>query len=409
MDVYNGMSYYDSVKSFLLNKRQRALSGLYNCIPFPFPRFKIFLPGTQMGKYIICTANQKVGKTKFCDFVYVYETLFFIMEHPEVKVKILYFCLEESPRKKYTEFLCHLLYRLDRIEISPTELESTDKDHPVPQEILDKLDSERYQRYIKKFEEMVEYIDSEKNPTGINKKCRDYALSHGHLNFKEVDIKELDGTISKRKIIDPVNPYTADDSEEYRIAILDNTSNLSTESGMKKMETVEKMSKYFITLRDQLNFTIVCIQHQAQAQEGIENFKLNRIKPSSDGLADCKTTTRDANMVIGLYSPFKYGLTEYEKYDITKFRNHIRFMEIIEDRDYGANGNICPLYFDGAVSFFKELPKPDDYAGMQRVYEVLERKKKTKMSKVTLLAFMFTRINKFIHNDSITNRKKCSK
>ena len=403
------MSYYDSVKSFLLNKRQRALSGLYNCIPFPFPRFKVFLPGTQMGKYIIVTANQKVGKTKFCDFVYVYETLFFIMEHPEVRVKILYFCLEESPRKKYTEFLCHLLYRLDRIEISPPELESTDKDHPVPQEILDKLDSERYQRYIKKFEEMVEYIDSEKNPTGINKKCRDYALSHGHLNFKEVDVKDIDGTTSKRKIVDPVNPYTADDSEEYMIAILDNTSNLSTESGMKKMETVEKMSKYFITLRDQLNFTIVCIQHQAQAQEGIENFKLNRIKPSSDGLADCKTTTRDANMVIGLYSPFKYGLTEYEKYDITKFRNHIRFMEIIEDRDYGANGNICPLYFDGAVSFFKELPKPDDYAGMQRVYEVLERKKKAKMSKVTLLAFMFTKINKFIHNDSITNRKECSR
>lgn len=114
-------------------------------------------------------------------------------------------------------------------------------------------------------------------------------------------------------------------------------------------------------------------------------------------------------MVIGLYSPFKYGLTEYEKYDITKFRNHIRFMEIIEDRDYGANGNICPLYFDGAVSFFKELPKPDDYTGMQKVYEVLERKKKAKMSKVTLLAFMFTRINKFIHNDSITNRKKCSR
>ena len=304
------MSYYDSVKSFLLNKRQRALSGLYNCIPFPFPRFKVFLPGTQMGKYIICTANQKIGKTKFCDFVYVYETLFFIMEHPEVRVKILYFCLEESPRKKYTEFLCHLLYRLDRIEISPTELESTDKDHPVPQEILDKLDSERYQRYIKKFEEMVEYIDSEKNPTGINKKCRDYALSHGHLNFKEVDVKELDGTTSKRKIVDPVNPYTADDSEEYRIAILDNTSNLSTESGMKKMETVEKMSKYFITLRDQLNFTIVCIQHQAQAQEGIENFKLNRIKPSSDGLADCKTTTRDflAHNKICIYQLFYLSL-----------------------------------------------------------------------------------------------------
>lgn len=54
------MSYYNSVKSFLEEKRERAVSGLYNCIPFPFKRFRMFLPGTQMGKYIICTANQKV-------------------------------------------------------------------------------------------------------------------------------------------------------------------------------------------------------------------------------------------------------------------------------------------------------------------------------------------------------------
>lgn len=85
-------------------------------------------------------------------------------------------------------------------------------------------------------------------------------------------------------------------------------------------------------------------------------------------------------MVIGLYSPFKYGLPEYEKYDITKFRNHIRFMEIIEDRDYGANGNICPLYFDGAVSFFSELPKADDSEGIQKVYKFIEDNKKKKAS-----------------------------
>ena len=405
------MSYFTNIKRFLIEKRERALNGLYNCIPLPFQRFRTFFPGTQMSKYIIVTANQKIGKTKFCDFLYIYETLFFIMEHPEVKVKILYFCLEESPKKKYIEFLCHLLYRLDRIEISPTELESTDKDHPVPQEILDKLDSEEYQRYIKKFEEIVEYIDTERNPTGINKRCRDYALSHGHLNFKEIDSKEVDGTITKRKIINPINPYTPNDTEEYRIVILDNTSNVSTEQGLSKRESIEKLSKYFITLRDQLKFTIILIQHQAQAQEGIENFKLNKIKPSSDGLADAKTTSRDCNMLIGLYSPFKYGLTEYEKYDITKFRNHIRFMEVIEDRDYGASGNICPLFFDGAVSFFKELPKPDDYNGIQKVYEVLERKKQAKVSKVTLLAFMFTRINNIFNkqkNDTITNREECS-
>lgn len=35
-----------------------------------------------------------------------------------------------------------------------------------------------------------------------------------------------------------------------------------------------------------------------QAQEGIENQKLNKLYPSSDGLADCKTTTRDKIVIV---------------------------------------------------------------------------------------------------------------
>ena len=220
----------------------------------------------------------------------------------------------------------------------------------------------------------------------INKRCRDYALSHGHLNFKTVQAKDaVTGKMIEKQIIDPVNPYTPNDPEEYRMVILDNASNIATEQGMKKMEAIEKVAKHAITLRDQLNYTFVLIQHQAQAQEGIENFKLNKIKPSSDGLADCKTTTRDANMVIGLYSPFKYGMTDYEGYDITKFRNHIRFMEVIEDRDYGANGNICPLYFDGAISYFSELPRSDDKVAIQKVYNFIENNKNKKKLSVALL------------------------
>lgn len=310
------------------------------------------------------------------------------MQHPEVKVKILYFCLEESAKKKFIEFQCHLLYRLDGIIISPTDLTSTDKDKPVPDRILELLESEKYQQYIRKFEEMVEYIDNDKNPTGINKRCRDFALNHGHLNLRTVEAKDpVTGKTIERQIVDSINPYTPDDPELYKIVILDNAANLSLESGMNKMQTIEKMAKYAITLRNQLNYTFILVQHQAQAQEGIENFKLNRIKPSSDGLADCKTTTRDVNMVIGLYSPFKYGLTEYEGYDITKFRNHIRFMEVIEDRDYGANGSICPLYFDGAVSFFSELPRSNDSAAIGKVYKFMDNNKLKKKSWVSLVSF----------------------
>lgn len=389
------MRYFDAAKSYVKSRKERAEQGLYNCIPWPFKRFRDLFPGTEKGKFVVVTANQKIGKTKFCDFVYVYQTLFFCIEHPEVKVKIFYFCLEESALKKFLEFECHLLYRLDGIIISPTELASTDKDKPVPDKILELLDSERYQVYIRKFEEIVEYIADEKNPTGINKKLRGYALSHGHLNFKTVQMKDPDsGMLVDKDVIDALNPYTPDDQEETVIAIVDNANNLSQENGLDKMRTIEKFAKYAITLRDQLKITTILIQHQAQAQEGIENFKLGKLKPSSDGLADCKTTTRDINQVIGLYSPFKYGVREYEGYDIMKFRNHIRFMEIIEDRDYGANGNICPLYFDGAVSFFSELPKANDSIGIQKVYKFLEEKKTKKAPMLMMIIGKITNIFK---------------
>ena len=367
------MSRFTQVIETLKERRERVINGFYNCIPFPFPRFRAWVPGIEDSKFIVVTANQKVGKSKLCDFLFVYSTLFFILEHPEIRVKVLYFTLEMSPQEKYNEFLCHLLFRLDGIQISPTELKSTDKDNPVDPSILELLETERYQRYIQAFENMVEYIDDQRNPTGINKYCREYALTHGHLNYKKgLKKNSFTGEMEEADIIDSDNAYTPDDPEERRIVIIDNASNLNLESGLKKMETIDKMSKYGITLRNQLHFIFVLIQHQAQAQEGIENIKLNKLKPSSDGLADCKTTTRDANMVIGLYSPFKYGLRDYEGYDITKFKNNIRFMEIIEDRDYGANGQICPLFFNGAISTFAELPRPENKTELERVYSHLQ-------------------------------------
>lgn len=351
------MGTIDRISHYKL-RQLRAINGLFNCLPWPFKRFRSYIPGTEKAKYIIVTANQKVGKSKFVDYVYVYETILFVMAHPEIRAKILYFTLEISPNSKRDEFMSFLLGYLDHIYISPTDLNSVDSTKPVSDEILSLLESDRYKPYIDKYDEIVTYIDDIRNPTGINKYCRDYALNHGHINYTDESYTDSNGRTCR--LINKDNPYTADDEEEIRIVIVDNASNFTQESGLNKADTINKMSKYFITLRDQLLYTIVLVQHQAQAQEGIENRKLGLIKPSSDGLADCKTTTRDADLVLGLYSPFKYEIKNHEGYDITKFKNYIRFLQVIEDRSYGANGQVCPLFFNGMSSYFRELPKPDD-------------------------------------------------
>ncbi len=79
-----------------------------------------------------------------------------------------------------------------------------------------------------------------------------------------------------------------------------------------------------------------------------------------------------ANIAIGLFSPMKHELREYLGYDITKFKDNIRFAEILLNRG-GSPGSICPLFFDGAVNTFSELPKPNDIQGLNKVYTYIDK------------------------------------
>ena len=54
------MSRFSEVQEENKLRRERVIEGKYNCLPFPFPRFRKVYPGVERGKYLILTANQKV-------------------------------------------------------------------------------------------------------------------------------------------------------------------------------------------------------------------------------------------------------------------------------------------------------------------------------------------------------------
>lgn len=362
------MDSFDKAIDNLKIRKARLENGLINCIPNPFPRLRNWFPGIEKRRYNVITAQAKVGKSKLVDYMYVYSPFFYMLEHREqLKLNILYFTLEMGKQEKYYEFLCHLLYRLDNIRCSPTELKSTSV--PVDSKIIELIESPKYQQYIAEYKKSVIYIDDIKNPTGIWKHIRDFMLQRGHYVYKDVKFKDANGFEISKSIIDYYQP---DDEEEYTLVILDNYANLSTESGMNLKESITKMSKYAIDLRDMFNINFTAVQHQALAGEGIENQKLNKLYPSAADLGDSKNTARDINLLIGLFSPYKYGITTYEGYDITRFKNNIRFLLIIEDRDNGGGGQICPLLFDGAVSNFCELPLPNNKTEIEKVLKYVE-------------------------------------
>lgn len=82
-----------------------------------------------------------------------------------------------------------------------------------------------------------------------------------------------------------------------------------------------------------------------------------------------------ANVILGLFSPFRHEIQDFYDYDVTKLQDNLRFLEVLGGRE-GGGGVVCPLYFDGATNYFSELPKPNDIEGMSKVYNFIKNIKK---------------------------------
>ena len=363
-----GLSKIDDVLNNLETRRENVMKGGVNCIPFPFQRFKSEVPGVEQGQYIVVTANQKTGKTQITDFLYVFNVLDYCFQYKEkCSCHIIYFALEESIQRIIERYMSHLLYRLDGIRIAPADLRSTSTENPVDKKVLALFNTKKYKDRLEFFEKCIEFNTEDTNPTGILRVCEAYA--------KNV------GAYKSHKHTNPITGKTVDVFDSYE-------------------QTVDKMSEYFVKyLRNRYKYTCVAIQQQASESEGLEAVKAKRMVPTAATLGDSKYTARDADLVLGLFDPSKFGLKDYMGYIIQDeqgygLRTNARFLNVIANRN-GEMGGICPLFFDGAVCNFEELPRSGD-AEIEKFYEKTKQLRIQKQQRKSLITTALQLLTLFI-------------
>jgi hypothetical protein len=370
------MGLIDNALGYIKTRRQNLIDGKVNCIPSPFKSFWQDFVGIEQETYYCVTANQKAAKSQFASFMFIYTPILYAYENPDkVRVKIFYAPLEESKLKTTLRFMRHLLYIHSKfkVRVSHNELASTIEGHPVDEKVIETLESEEYNKILKFFEDRVEFFDS-KNPTGIYKTMVRYACNNGERIKEPITITDEFG---EQKTVEKIVGYKPNDPDEYVIIITDHVGLLQEESGKDKRQTIRKFSEYMMELRDNYRYIPVIVQQQSSEVQSMDAFKLNRISPTPGALADCKDTRYDVNVMLGLTNPYAAHLEEWLKYDITKLRDNVRFLEVMLSRDGSANA-VKALYFDGAVSYFKELPGPksEGYAEyMEKVYALIQKNK----------------------------------
>ena len=321
------MSIFNRVVKEIEDNAILRKEGKYIAIPFPFKRFSRFFPGIQRGRSYLISANQKVGKTKITDFLFMYSPYEFVKsQKSDIQLKIFYFSLEMSKEDKIKEYLSYLLFKKYGVRKSPEEISSLFEDYILEDEIMQQIKSLGPE--IKEFEETVVFIDNVRNPFGIYKHMEDYAEANGTFSYKMLPCRnEETGKYEEKKVIDY---YIPNNPEEYVLCIIDNLNLLSTERGQDKKSSMEKWSsEYALKLRDRFKYIAVGIQQQAAAQESVENFKFGKLQPTADGLGDSKLTGRDCDVMFGLFAPNRYGLKTYDGFDISKLKDNYRELSII--------------------------------------------------------------------------------
>lgn len=102
--------------------------------------------------------------------------------------------------------------------------------------------------------------------------------------------------------------------------------------------------------------------------------------------------------MIGITNPYSFELPEYLGYQTSILKGNFRVLEIVLNRNGQANG-LCPLFFDGAINYYKEMPLPNENTKLQFFYE---RAKSLRNSKTTnkVVLFVYSIINNLTkHNE----------
>tara|TARA_R110000765_G_scaffold425629_3_gene538982 strand:+ start:260 stop:1486 length:1227 start_codon:yes stop_codon:yes gene_type:complete len=349
-------------------------AGKIFCIPFSsYPKLAESVPGIVPGMITMITAGSGVGKTQVTKALAVREPLEYALKN-NIKLKIFYFALEESQQEFIDTMICNFISSRCNISMDLLTLQGY-KEKSLDQATMDLIENNIDD--VETLLENVEVIDSVYNPTGIYKYCRDHADKNGsHIyedrEFIKNKIDENGKKYTKKEITKVYSHYEPNDPNAIVIVVVDHMSLLTPEkdkvSGQMRNQhqTMAQWSTNYALkqITKHWGWAVVNVIQQEQSGEK-EQFTnkgesiQKKTEPSLAGFANNKEIQRDAKVVIGVYSPDRYGFEDYHGYDVRRFRDTFRALKILKNR-FGAPNKYFHYLFDGATNRFKELPKSSE-------------------------------------------------
>lgn len=368
---------FKKVREQIYSNKDNLKKGIFNGIPYPYPKLNEHLVSIEKGQAIGVLGGTGLGKSFFVRYTFLYSTYKFYKD-TGYKLKILFFCLEDSKERAMQFVICHYLREVHNIFITIKELNSRGRE--LPDFVKQKIDEAEV--YFEDLEKIVTFIDGKTEPKELFTICKNVAMKLGSL---ETYTEDIEGTQVKQL------KYTSD---THVIAIFDNMSNIDMSvAENSEQEAILKFCKEYMRLYlcNLFNWTCVMVMQGDFESERASfsragEINIAKLEPSLASIGDSKRASRAFHLVFSLFSPHRHDIVSYplptranpdNYYRIDILGNKFRSLRIIKANDTDV-GMRVGLLFDAIGGTFSELPPPTDKIGLSRVYEKFGSKDKLK-------------------------------
>jgi predicted secreted protein len=333
-----------------LNQRiQEGLDGKYQGLDNGFVTLNKYIFGVQRSTYYLIGGSSGTYKTTLLD--YIVRNAIRSSQEQQIECNVFYYSFEIDKISKMCNWTSSIIYQTYGIVIPPEKIKGLGNF---------RLTAEEQQLVFKTIpivEQMAEIINfrfESINPTGIFNELWKFATDNGKIIYEEY--KDHDDKVKKRIV-----GYTPNNPNAYNLIALDHLYLLRKERGFQTKEVMDKMSEYFVLLRNLFKFTPIVLQQFNQGLSGIDRQKFKGIdlSPSQGDFKDTTNPYQDADIVMGIMCPFKLDMKTSLGYDVEKLKDRMLMLKIIKNRlsrDNVAKG----LYVKPESGKFFELPEPDD-------------------------------------------------
>ena len=294
-----------------------------------------YLPGVS---FLIGGASG-TGKTTFTLYRYVYCPLVAYLrgECQERDPHWKMFSLEMTRSQVYAKLVSMYIFDNFGVELRFKQIFSRGKDCILSDEEYELLT--KCKDFIKILDERLSFFEGSLNEATY---------------LKEMN-EELEkwGTFEDGRYI-PNNPHM------ILGVVIDHMTLIKASNGRSKKEEIDAISRDSVQIRNNTKIVSpIMISQFNRNSNGQERMKQGLQDPSIEDYKDSGSLVEDSMVVIGLFSPHKYKLSTYKKYNIKILEQCFIGVFILKSR-FGSSDLMIPTGFYGDCSHYADLPKPEN-------------------------------------------------